>query len=394
MIRNLLLAILAVFTIQATAHQRHITIVISLDGCRWDYPLWYDTPTFDFMAEQGLEAGLIPAFPSKTFPNHYTLATGLYPDHHGIIANTFLDPESGEVFSLSNAEQKFNPKYYKGEPIWITAQRQGLRTAVFYWPGSDVEIMGKRPDTYYNYDAKPRLSIRQRIDGIIGQLSKPEDQRPQLIMAYLEQPDANGHRYGPQSKQTRHAVMMVDSLVGHLYNTICNHGLQQKVNVIVLSDHGMTWVDDSHRVPFSHLLEKKWVRDIQGNIPACIYANEGYADSIYHALQNLDHAKVWRKQDIPAYLHYGTSACIGDVVILPDEGYVAYDDSIECGGAHGYDPDLQDMHAMFRAIGPDIPHQKLAHFPNVNVYSLLCRLLGIEPASNDGELPFNPVFKQ
>ena len=147
------------------------TVVISLDGCRWDYPLWYDTPMFDFMAENGISSGLIPSFPSKTFPNHYTLATGLYPDHHGIIANSFLDTESGEVFSLSDPEQKTNPKYYGGEPIWLTAKRQGLRTAVFYWPGSDVPILGQHPDTYFNYDDKPRLSAKQRINGIIEQLA-------------------------------------------------------------------------------------------------------------------------------------------------------------------------------------------------------------------------------
>lgn len=394
MLRRLFLTILATLTIEAFATQKHITIVISLDGCRWDYPLWYDTPTFDYFAEHGIESGLIPSFPSKTFPNHYTLATGLYPDHHGIVANSFFDTENGEVFTLNNAEQKLNPKYYGGEPIWITAQRQGLRTAVFYWPGSDVEIMGTHPDTYFNYDAKPRLTLKQRIDGIIGQLSKPEAERPQLIMAYMEQPDANGHRYGPQSKETRQAVMMVDSLIGHLYTVICNHGLQQRVNLVVLSDHGMTWVDDTHAIHVSHLLKKEWVRAIEGEIPACIYANENYTDSIYNALKGIDHARVWRKTEVPEYLHYGTSSRIGDVVVVPDIGYIVYEKPFDAGGTHGFDPNLLDMHTMFRAIGPDIPHQKLAHFPNVNVYPLICHLLGIAPALNDGELPFQTATQQ
>ncbi|MBO4316310.1 MAG: alkaline phosphatase family protein, partial [Prevotella sp.] len=121
---------------------KHTTIVISLDGFRWDYPSFYETPMFNYMAQQGVESGLIPSFPSKTFPNHYTIATGLYPDHHGIIANNFLDTQTGEVFSMKNEEQKLNPKYYGGEPIWVTAKKQGLKTAVFYWPGSDVPIMG------------------------------------------------------------------------------------------------------------------------------------------------------------------------------------------------------------------------------------------------------------
>lgn len=376
------------------------TVVISLDGCRWDYPLWYDTPMFDFMAENGISSGLIPSFPSKTFPNHYTLATGLYPDHHGIIANSFFDTESGEVFSLSDPEQKTNPKYYGGEPIWLTAKRQGLRTAVFYWPGSDVPILGQHPDTYFNYDDKPRLSAKQRINGIIEQLAKPDDKRPHLIMAYLEQPDANGHKYGPQSKLTRKAVVKVDSLIGHLYQRLCSHHLEKKVNLVVLSDHGMAWVDSTHAITIAHRLKQEWVRDIVGEIPACVYANPGYADSIYLALRDIPHARVWRKGEVPEYLHYGTSSRIGDVVVLPDIGYIVYDKPFDAGGTHGYDPTLQEMHAIFRAIGPDIPHTSIPDFPNVCVYNFICRLLGIQPAPNDGtdipelvnsDVPFFPA---
>ena len=336
------------------------------------------------MAENGMSAGLIPSFPSKTFPNHYTLATGLYPDHHGIVANSFLDVATGEVFSLGNAEQKFNPKYYGGEPLWITAKRQGLRTAVFYWPGSDVAILGQHPDTYYNYDAKPRLSLDQRINGIIAQLAKPTEERPQLIMAYLEEPDSKGHRHGPQGKKTRRAVMRVDSLIGHLYTTLCRHNLQKTTNLVVVSDHGMAWVDSTHAIRIAHLLKPEWVRDVVGEIPACVYANPGCTDSIYNALRDIDHAKVWRKNEVPAYLHYGTSSRIGDVVVLPDIGYIVYEKPIEAGGTHGYDPNLQEMHALFRAIGPDIPHTTLPDFPNVCVYNFVCKLLGIEPAPNDG----------
>ena len=382
--KKLFFVLLTMVVAASSMAKGHTTVVISLDGFRWDYPQWYDTPTLDFMAANGMESGLIPSFPSKTFPNHYTIATGLYPDHHGIVANTFLDPETGEVFSLSDKEQKFNPRYYGGEPIWITAQRQGLHTAVFYWPGSDVEIMGQRPDTYYNYDKKPRLGLKQRLDGILTQLARPEEERPQLIMAYLEQPDANGHRFGPQSKQTREAVMMVDSLIGRLYAGLCRNKLDDKVNLIVLSDHGMAWVDSCHTVNLMPHLKKEWVRDIQGNIPACIYANEGCCDSIYEALKDIDHARVWWKAEVPEYLHYGSSPRIGDVVVLPDIGYVAYDEPFESGGTHGFDPNLQEMHALFRAIGPDIPRATLPHFPNVCVYPLLCQLLGITPAPNDG----------
>ena len=372
---------------------KHTTVVVSLDGFRWDYPSMYSTPMLDYMAEHGVESGLIPSFPSKTFPNHYTLATGLYPDHHGIIANSFYDTETKEHFSLKNTEQKMNPKYYGGEPIWITAKKQGLKTAVFYWPGSDVNIQGMYPDVYYEYDKKPRLTFKERMDGVLEQLRKSENERPELIMAYMNEPDKSGHKYGPHSVQTRQAVMKVDSLIKYLYEGIQFLGLANDVNLIVLSDHGMTWVYETHVVDVTKYLEKNWFESVEGNTPANIYAKKGCAKKILKALQNVDHVRVWMKEDVPEYLHYGNNSRVGDVVVMPDVGYVIYDDKIEAGGTHGYDPNLQDMHAIFRAVGPDVYHLQTPHFPNVNIYSLICKLLGIVPAPNDGTLPFEVKSK-
>lgn len=367
---------------------RHTTVIVSLDGFRWDYPSFYDTPMLDYMAEHGVESGLIPSFPSKTFPNHYTIATGLYPDHHGIIANTFLDTQTGEEFSLKNTEQKMNPVFYGGEPIWITAKKQGLKTAVFYWPGSDVKIMGMYPDIYHVYDQKPRLTFKERMDGVLALLRKPEGERPELVMAYMNEPDHSGHLHGPQSRETRQAVMQVDSLLKYLYEGIQFLGLAGEVNLIVLSDHGMAWVEKTHVVNVASYLRKEWYLGIEGNTPANVYVKKGCVKKVYQALRNVDHAKVWLKGDVPEYLHYGTNTRVGDVVVMPDVGYVVYDGDITEGGTHGYDPTLQDMHALFRAIGPDIPQLRLPHFPNVNVYPLLCQLLGITPAPNDGAVPF------
>lgn len=377
--------ILVLFSLSAYAG-KHTTVVISLDGCRWDYPLWYDTPFLDYMSERGVTSGLIPSFPSKTFPNHYTLATGLYPDHHGIVANTFLDPPTGEVYSLSNLKTKSNPRFYGGEPIWLTAKRQGLKTAVFYWPGSDVKIHDSYPDHFYPYDVDQRLSFSQRLDGIIADLSKPESERPQLIMAYLEQPDSNGHNYGPQSRETRNAVQEVDALLRRLYFQIQALPAAADVNFIVVSDHGMAWVEPERRIDITPYLKPAWVAGSTGSIPESIYANEGYADSVYYALQGLDHVRVWRKGDVPEYLHYGTNSRIGDVLVLPDLGYIVRAEALSASGQHGYDPTFNDMHAIFRAVGPDFRHVTLPHFANVHFYSLLCRLLGILPAPNDGTI--------
>ena len=386
--KNVFLLILFIVS-HLTIYAKHTTVVVSLDGFRWDYTAFYTTPMLDYMAEHGVESGLIPSFPSKTFPNHYTMATGLYPDHHGIIANSFYDAETKESFSLNNTEQKMNPKYYDGEPIWITAKKQGLKTAVFYWPGSDVKIQGMYPDVFFVYDQKPRLTFKERMDGVLGQLRKTESERPELIMAYMNEPDKSGHNYGPHSIQTRQAVMMVDSLIKFLYEGIQFLGLANEVNLLVVSDHGMTWVDQTHVVDVSKYLDKQWYESIKGNTPANIYVKKGCAKKVYKALQGIDHIRVWMKEDVPEYLHYGKNQRVGDIVVMPDVGYVVHDDEIKAGGTHGYDPTLQDMHALFRAIGPDVYHAQIPHFPNVNIYSLICKLLGITPAPNDGTLPFD-----
>lgn len=380
----LVLSLLALLPVGA--QERHYTVIISLDGFRWDYTQWYDTPFLDSMAQKGVSAGLIPSFPSKTFPNHYSLATGLYPDHHGIVANEFYDTQTGDYFSLSNAKQKQDPRYYGGEPIWNTAMRQGKRVAVFYWPGSDVKVNGRYPDVYFPYDRKPRLTLSERMDGIVSQLSLPEKKRPDLIMAYMDQPDGNGHKYGPQSKLTRSAVLLVDSLLHSLHERIRQLPIGADVNLIVVSDHGMAWVPADHAVKLLPHLKPAWYSAVSGSVPANIYAKVGCKDSIYEALKGLSHVRVWKKEDIPAYLHYGTNSRVGDIVVCPDPGYVAYDKPIIAGGTHGYDPQLSDMHALFRAIGPDFQHTEIPHFRNIDVYPLVCHLLGVTPARNDGNL--------
>ena len=383
-ILTLILTITALLS--ACAKNDQVTVIISLDGFRWDYTQWYDTPFLDRMAEEGVEAALIPSYPSKTFPNNYTLATGLYPDHHGIIGNKFINRATGKKFSLSNREFKHDARYYGGEPIWLTAQRQGLRTAVFYWPGSDVAVQGKYPDKYFNYDQEPRLTFGQRIDGILKQLRRPEAKRPQLIMAYFEQPDHNGHVYGPQAKQTRIAVMEIDKLISNLYERIQKLPISDNVNFIVVSDHGMTLTMPEKHIDARQYLKKEWYYDIEGDAPANIYVREGCADSICQALQGVDHIRVWHRTEVPYYLHYGTNENVGDVVIDTELGWLFSDKKAEYGGTHGYDPSYNDMHALFRAVGPAFKHISLPHFPNVDVYPLLCHLLGIEPAPNDGSL--------
>lgn len=366
--------------------QEHRTVIISLDGCRWDYPEMYDTPFLDGLAKEGVKAVMQPSFPSVTYPNHYTLATGLVPDHHGIIANRFLDKESGLEFSLGNKDTKQDPRFWGGEPIWLTAKKQGKRVGVVYWPGSDVAIQGSYPDIYFNYEQKPLLTYVERIAEIERMLKMPEGKRPQLIMAYFDEPDNSGHTFGPESKQTRKQVETLDCLLGQLWNDIRQMPDGKKVNLIITADHGMGRNSNERIVNLAKYLDKSWYKTIANGFPTMIYPNKGCADKILKALAKVPHIRAWHKDKMPAYFNYGTNKNIADIVVVSDIGWVFSDQDKVLAGNHGFDPNYSDMHVIFRAAGPDFKqgYAKPLVFKNVDVYPLLSHLLGITPANNDG----------
>lgn len=367
---------------------KHYTVIVSLDGFRWDYVEMYDTPFFDRMAEEGVRAVMVPSFPSKTFPNHYTLATGLYPDHHEIIANSFWAADRNRMYAMNDSATRNDPSFYGGEPIWITAQKQGVKTGNVYWVGSDIAIKGQHPTYYRNYDDVPHLTYAERIAEVLALLRKPEEERPQLVMVYFEDPDHYGHVYTPQSAETRRCITRLDVLMEQLWEGIRSLPFGEDVNLIVTSDHGMSTVSSDRCVSLSGYLKPEWYERINDNLPAQIYVKAGCVDSVYQALKDLDHVRVWKKADIPAYLHYGTNPYVGDIIVLPDLGWLVADEMTSAsGGAHGFDPTYNDMQVMFRACGPDFKKgYEAPKFRNVSIYSLLARLLDIVPEQTDGSL--------
>ena len=385
-----LFVLMAVLPWQAWAAGRDTyTVIISLDGLRWDYLDAYDVPFLNQMAREGVKAVMQPSFPSKTFPNHYTLATGLTPDHHGIIANTFWDREKGVEFSLSNKVTRADGKYYGGDPVWLTAKRQGVKTAAVFWVGSDVAVQGDHPTYWRDYQTQ-QLDFPGRVDEIIRLLSMPEKDRPHLVMAYFEEPDRSGHNYGPMNRMTRRAMEDLDLLLSKMWARIQLLPIADKVNLIITGDHGMTSVDPKRFVDIDDVLPKRWYDRFCNDYPTLIYASAPqYIDSIYDALQGVDHIRAWKKADVPAYLGYGTNRNMGDVVVLPDVGWLFADKpSKKQRGSHGFDHTAADMQVGFRAIGPDfkVGYTKADRFSNVCIYPLLCYLLGVTPSPNDGSL--------
>ena len=365
------------------------TVIVSCDGLRWDYAECFDMPFFDRLAKEGVKAVMQPSFPSKTFPNHYTLATGLYPDHHGIIANTFRILDEDKKYKIGS-EVAGQGKYYGGDPIWLTAKHQGVKTATVYWVGSDVKINGEYPDYWQDYRKKPLLKPEERVDKVIELLNMPEDKRPHLVMCYFEEPDHTGHSYGPINKKTRRVAEGLDDLLWKLWARLkAIPEIGDKINLIITGDHGMTWLSDVRVVRSDNYVKKEWVKHFDGDSPALIYTTKPeYADSIVNALQGVDHIRAWKKGEVPEYLHYGTNKNMGDVVVMPDLGWVFRDNTKVISGNHGWDPTYSDMLVGFRAIGPDfkVGYVRPGTFRNVCIYPLLAHLLGITPAPNDGDL--------
>lgn len=366
-------------------------ILVSLDGFRYDYAAKYGATTLDGLAAEGASApdGMIPSFPSITFPNHFSIVTGLYPEHHGIVANSFYDPARQQTYKSRDAASTGDGSWYSGTPLWALAEKQGMRSACFFWPSSDAEIDGERPSYYLNYDG--RVPDDQRIDQVIAWLKMPAQQRPHFITLYYAEPDHSGHLYGPESVQVGEVVRHVDALVGKLLADVKT--LHLAVDVIVLSDHGMAtvegnWIDLDHYADLSEFV----------TVGSLLYPkNEAAAARAYQQLHGAsDKFVAYRRADVPAYLHFSSNARIGDPVVIPSGPYMIRAHATEnpeilhpdVKGEHGYDPSqMKSMRAIFYAVGPDIrPGARVAPFENVDVYPLVAKILGLKIGPIDGHL--------
>ena len=373
------------------AHQRQqdtLTVVVSLDAFRWDYTDIHRAPWLDSIGRAGIRAVMKPSYPSSTFPNHYTLATGLRPDHHGIVNSSFWDSERGVMYGMGDSTTRNRPYYYGGEPIWATAGKQGVRTASVYWVGSDIPIGGALPTYWLYWYDTPRLDFAARVQETLRLAALPEDERPALIMTYFDEPDMTGHEFGPASIETGLMVAYLDSLMGVLYRGLraLPHG--DRVNLIVTADHGMTDISDERCVRIDEAVDTSLCEHIVSTNPTTIFSKPGCRDRILEQLSKVEHISAWKSEEMPGHLHYGSSPRLGDIVVAPDLGWQFTFKPRGILGAHGFDPEEPDMQVIFRAAGPDFKpgYVKADKFDNVDLYPLLARLLRIRPAATDGSL--------
>ena len=271
-----------------TSQKQNYTVIISLDGNRWDYPDYYEMPFFDSLATVGVSARMEPSFPSSTFPNHYTMATGLVPDHNGLVNNSFWNPETQEGYAIRGTAARFDPRYYLGEPVWVTAQKQGVKCASIYWVGSDIPIKETYPTYYRHWDEDPHWSFSERCDEIVRLLSLPEEERPRLVMGYFDEPDHQGHVHGPIAPETKAMCEEMDSLMHSLYLRLKALPYGDRINFILAGDHGMTAISKDRFVRATDYISLDWLDQFVGSTPTNLWVKEGYVDTVYNALKDVE----------------------------------------------------------------------------------------------------------
>ena len=386
------------------AGQRPITdlkptvILISLDGFRYDYADKFKTPAMLELARDGVRAKwMIPSFPTKTFPNHYTIVTGLYPEHHGIVENNVWD--FGERFMISDRMKVQEGRWWFGEPIWVTAQKQGQLAASYFFVGSEAPVMGIHPKYWRSYNGK--VPPEMRVDETLKWLDLPVAERPTMLMMYFSDTDDAGHEFSPDGEETKYAALNDDRYIARLVDGLKRRGIDNEVNIIIVSDHGMASVDirkaafiddyidiekDTDRILYTHEINQ-------------IFPKAGKLDHVYSRLQKMPYATCWKKEEIPARLHYNESSRIAPIICSTEIGHIVTShpryqeytrdifDPERPRGGHGLDNRYQEMMATFIAHGPAFKKGYVAEpFGNIEVYNIMCKILGLTPAKNDGDI--------
>jgi predicted AlkP superfamily pyrophosphatase or phosphodiesterase len=378
--------------------EQNTVLLISIDGFAQDYLHRYKAPTLERLARNGVRAvQMQPSFPTKTFPNHYSIATGLYPAHHGIVENNIYDADFDAVFRMNKKEEVTNGRWWLGEPVWVTAEKQGVKTATYFFPGSEAAIKGVRPGLWQAYDGA--VSNIDRVKSVLAWLDLPEVQRPRFLTLYFSTVDDAGHAYGPESEQVAAAIADVDQALTVLVAGLEQRALFNKVNLLLVSDHGMAKVEQQQMIKLDQLFDEKraalvlWTPEL-----VSIFPKPRELEGIYQQLKASlpSQAKVYKKSELPERWHYQNSKRIAPLLVVPETGWrlmqthklrdwLKKPGLSPVTGSHGYDNSSPQMQAIFIAHGPLFDKgSQIPAFANIELYNLMCRMLGIEAAPNDG----------
>lgn len=378
----------------AQAQKTPYVVMVSFDGFRHDYVERYNLPNFKKLISKGAAAeALIPSFPSKTFPNHYTLVTGLYPGNHGLVDNEFYDPEQQKLYAIRKREMVEDPVFYGGTPLWQLAQQQGMKSASFYWVGSEAKIQGSFPDYYRLYDVN--VKNEERIEQTINWLKLPEADRPHFISLYFSLVDHEAHASGPTSAETQKVLHTADSILGMLMTKV--EATKLPVNIIVVSDHGLYEMEREAKVfrYVNQLINIKDTTVVFANAGSQVHFYTKRVDSLYKALKAQErNFKVYKQSEFPERWHYKHIRS-GDILIVAEPGAYFMTTPRDLSkwegtgnfGEHGYDPTLtKDVNGIFYAMGPNVKRGvKLKPFENIHVYPFVAKILGLKIPEIDGD---------
>lgn len=370
-------------------------LLISFDGFRADYLTKTDTPNFDLLTKSGVAGeGLIPVFPSKTFPNYYSIATGLYPENSGFVGNSMYDPEMGLSFSMGDREQVENPDWYGGEPIWNTVEKNGLNAGTMFWVGSEAPIQDIRPTFWKPYDG--RMPNKARIDSVLKWMTLDDEKEIDFGTLYFSFVDSRGHRHGPDSDEVIEAIQEADQLIGYLIEELKSRELWGATNIIIVSDHGMAEVSRDRLIVLDDYIDPAEVEIISSSPVVMMKVTQpGKHESIYEALKETEkHFKIYKKEHLPERFHLKNHHRVPELIMIADVGYtINTREFIESrrnypsGGTHGFDNREKKMHAFFVANGPDFKEGYImAPFQNIHLYELMAYLLEVPSAGTDGSL--------
>ncbi|UTX46773.1 ectonucleotide pyrophosphatase/phosphodiesterase [Chryseobacterium sp. MA9] len=369
------------------AQSKPYVIMISTDGFRYDYAQKYNAENLLKLANGGVKAeAMIPSYPSITFPNHWSLITGLYPSHHGLIDNFFYDYKRKEGYAMSNKKNAEDGSWYGGTPLWGLAEKQGMVSASLMWVGSASDAGGMRPSYYYPYHEK--FSPSEKVEKVVNWLKLPEDKRPHFISLYFPEVDGSGHHYGPDSKETENAVHLIDQAIGDLVQKVNDLGLKN-VNFIFVSDHGMIKVDGGTPLEIPAVLFDKNRFDFYNSqtLLRVYVKNPDEVKKVYKQLkaQKTDDYEVYLDKKLPKYLHFATRDDqynrIGQILLIPKAPKIFLEKGKKTSvGKHGYNPKVvPEMKATFFAWGPEFKNNLVIdEFANINVYPLAAEILGLK----------------
>jgi predicted AlkP superfamily pyrophosphatase or phosphodiesterase len=376
--------------------ERPIVILISIDGFRWDYLDRFTPAALTRLAAGGVVAdGLIPEFPSKTFPNHYSIVTGLRPANHGIISNNIRDRSIPGTFSLSNREAKADPRWWGGEPIWNTVEKQGLKAGAMFWPGSEAVINGRQASYWTPFD--DGMPNRARVDQVLTWLKLPPGQQPAFLTLYFSDVDSAGHDYGPDSRAVQDAVERIDREIAALTSGVTTAGLADRVHYVIVSDHGMAPLSTDRVILLDDYIDVGAADIVDWSPVLALTPKDGNVDAMYAALRDKHPAlAVYRSHELPAEFGLAGHPRLPAIVGIAQDGWQIATrrdtarwrsgERAPPQGNHGYDGRLPSMHGLFIANGPRIRRGlRVGPFENIHVYELMCALLRLPAEKNDGD---------